>query len=260
MFRVGLFDSGLGGLTTLSAIIDSIENINIFYIADTLNAPYGDKTKEEILKYSITITNYLIKTYKIEALIVACNTATSHAISYLRTYYPDLIIIGTEPAIKPAINQTKTNKIALLATKATIEGDKYNTLTSKLLKDKNIEIHNQACIGLVELIENGEINSDKTMKLLEKWLIPMKEKEVDTIVLGCTHYPLIKPLIERVMNKVSIIDSKEAIAKYLLQCLKEREHKNRGALNINIFYTGNINIEMVNRIINKNKTISKIYI
>ena len=259
MFRVGIFDSGLGGLTTLSSIVDIISNVEIYYIADTLNAPYGDKTKQEILKFSISITDYLVSTHNIDALIVACNSATSHSISHIRKHYPNLIIIGTEPAIKPALNQTITNKIALLATKATISGDKYNNLSSKLSKNRNINIYNLACSGLVELIENGDIDSDETKKLLIKWLEPLKKKDIDTIVLGCTHYPLIRHIVEDIMdNKINIIDSKEAISKYLLKMMSDKGHNNIGNIKINIFYTGKINIKMVDFIINRNKTISKI--
>ena len=259
MFRVGIFDSGLGGLTTLCAIIDKIYNIEIYYIADTIHAPYGDKTQNEILKYSISITDYLILNHNIDALIVACNSATAYSINHLRIHYPHLIIIGTEPAIKPAFKQTKTNNIALLATKATINGDKYNTLSSSLSKDRDVNIYNIACIGLVELIENGEIDSDETKKLLAKLLEPMKENNIDTIVLGCTHYPLIKHHIEDIMNdKVNIIDSKEAISSYLLKKIIDKGHYNIGDIKINIFYTGNIKIDMINNIINRNKTISKI--
>jgi len=259
MFRVGIFDSGLGGLTTLSSIVDIISNIEIYYIADTINAPYGDKTKEEILQYSIDITEYLISTHNIDALIVACNSATSHSITYLRIHYPNLIIIGTEPAIKPACNKTITNHISLLATQSTIQSDKYNILSSNLSKNKNVNIYNIACIGLVELIENGDINSSNTRKLLIKLLEPIKKNNIDTIVLGCTHYPLIKHIIEDIMSdKVNIIDSKEAISSYLLKKIIDKGHKNIGETKINIFYTGKIKINMIDFIINRNKTISKI--
>ena len=114
--RIGVFDSGLGGLTVVRAVTEVIKGAELFYIADTKNAPYGEKTTEQILQYSLNITQYLIDNHQIDALIVACNTATSAAIKYLREQYPSLIIIGTEPGIKPAIEQTRTGKVGVLAT------------------------------------------------------------------------------------------------------------------------------------------------
>ena len=141
MLKVGVFDSGLGGLTVVQSLQSVLQNAQIFYIADTLNAPYGEKTPQQILSYSLDITEYLIETYQIDALIIACNTATSYAIAPLRQRYPDLIIIGSEPALKPAILYTQTGKIGVLATPATLGGEKYQQLAQTLSSQKEVHIY-----------------------------------------------------------------------------------------------------------------------
>ena len=257
--KVGVFDSGLGGLTVLKSILKIFKNAEIFYIADTAYAPYGEKTVEEILNRCDNITKYLLEKYAIEALIVACNTATSAAIKHLREKFPFLIVIGTEPGIKPAILNTKTLNVGILATPATLKGEKYQTLVNELSNIKKVKLYEQACIGLVEQIEKGEINTNKTYKMLENWLKPMKENSVDTIVLGCTHYPLVEKVIKKIMGEdIVLIETGDAIANRLLSLSEKKSHKNIGNLTILICYTGPININMIENIIeNKNIEIRK---
>ena len=248
--KIGVFDSGLGGLTVVQAMTQVVKGAQIFYVADTKNAPYGEKTPEQILQYSLDITKYLIDTHQIDALILACNTATSSAIKHLREIHPTLIIIGTEPGIKPAIEQTKTGKVGVLATPATLQGDKYQQLAQTLSFQKSINIYEQACPGLVEQIEKGEIDSDETKALLEKWLAPMRENNVDTIVLGCTHYPLVEANIQTIMDcDVTLIHTGEAISKHLLTLGSQKGHLNEGDLQIHINTTGEIKIEIVDSMI-----------
>ena len=247
--KIGVFDSGLGGLTVVQAMVGVVENANIFYIADTFNAPYGEKTSEEILDYSLKITDYLISHHHIEALVVACNTATSASIKKLREKYPHLIIIGTEPAVKLALELTKTSNIGVLATPATLSGDKYQFLLDTVVKGKEMVLYEQACAGLVEHIENDTVKSEESLTLLEKWLMPMRKANVDTIVLGCTHYPLARDVIEGIMNNgVNCIDSGHAIAQHLLNRLEEKGHENRGALILNLFHTGEINQILIQKL------------
>lgn len=258
--KVGVFDSGLGGLTVLKSILKVFRNGEIFYIADTAYAPYGEKSCQEILNRCDKITTFLLEKYGIEALIVACNTATSAAIKHLREKFPFLIVIGTEPGIKPAILNTKTSNIGILATQATLKGDKYQLLVDKLSSIKEVKLYEQACIGLVEQIENGEIDSLKTYNMLENWLKPMREKRVDTIVLGCTHYPLVDKVIKKIMGEnVILIETGDAIAKRLICLSNEKAHHiNQGDLQILILHTGNININMVQTVLeNKNIEIRK---
>ena len=248
--RIGIFDSGLGGLTVVKAVQDVIKGADIFYIADTANAPYGEKTPEQILQYSLDITQHFIDTHKIDALIVACNTATSAAIKILREKYPALIIVGTEPAVKPAIEQTKTAKVGVLATPATLRGDKYQVLVENLSNIKEVELFEQACPGLVEHIENGTLENKESILLLEAWLSPMKKADVDTIVLGCTHYPLASKIIKEIMQTdIILLDSSKAIAQRLLTLLLEIGHKNEGELYSRFYTTGSIDKNFVERLI-----------
>ena len=248
--KVGVFDSGLGGLTVVSSIQKVFKGAELFYIADTAYAPYGEKTAVEILNRCDNITRYLLEKHGIEALIVACNTATSAAIKHLREKFPFLIVIGTEPGIKPAILNTKSSNVGILATPATLKGDKYQLLVNELSSIKKVKLYEQACIGLVEQIEKGEIDSSKTYSMLENWLKPMKASNVDTIVLGCTHYPLVDDVIKKIMGKdIVLIETGDAIANRLLTLSKEKNHINQGDLKILILHTGDININMVQTIL-----------
>ena len=253
--KVGVFDSGLGGLTVVSSIQKVFKGAELFYIADTAYAPYGEKTVQEILNRCDNITQYLLSNHGIEALIIACNTATSAVIKHLREKFPFLIIIGTEPGIKPAILNTKTSRVGVLATPATLKGDKYQLLVNELSNIKKVTLYEQACIGLVEQIEKGEINSSKTFNMLEKWLEPMKQNGVDTIVLGCTHYPLVDEIIKKIMgNDITLIETGNAIANRLKLLSEELGHKNQGKLKISVCFTGEINKQMIEKIL-KNKNI-----
>ena len=257
--KVGVFDSGLGGLTVVSSIQKVFKGAELFYIADTAYAPYGEKTSEQILTRSLEITNYLLQNHDIKALIVACNTATSAAIKQLREKFPSLIVIGTEPGIKPAIINTQTSNIGVLATPATLKGEKYQFLVNELSSTKKVKLYEQACIGLVEQIEKGEITSQKTFDMLEKWLKPMKKDNVDTIVLGCTHYPLVDDIIKQIMgNDITLIETGDAIANRLILLSEEKGHINEGKLEINVCHTGEISRFMIDKILdNKNIEVRK---
>ena len=138
--KIGVFDSGLGGLTIVKALTKVIKGAEIFYIADTKNAPYGEKTPEQILQYSLDISKFLTEKHHIDVLIVACNTATSAAIKEIRAQYPKLIVIGTEPGIKPAFEKTETGKVGVLATPATLKGEKYQQLANDLSQNKEVTL------------------------------------------------------------------------------------------------------------------------
>jgi glutamate racemase len=247
--KIGVFDSGLGGLTIVDAIIKNFYDATVYYIADTDAAPYGEKSKEEIKKHSLEVTQYLIEKYDIDVLIVACNTATSAAIKEIRDSFKSLIVIGTEPGVKPAINSTKTNSIGVLATPATLRGEKYQELVDNLALKNNIELFEQACPGLVEQIESGEIDSLKTMDMLHNWLIPMKEKNVDTIVLGCTHYPLVGNSIKKIMGEqINLIETGYAIANRLKD-LTNISFKDKQKIEVYVYSTGDINTTMIDNIL-----------
>ncbi len=259
--NIGVFDSGLGGLTVVGAMLKHLKGANIYYVADTANAPYGEKTKDQIIDFSIAITKYLIKNHNIDALVVACNTATSAAIAELREKYPNLIIVGTEPGLKPAISHSKTKKVGILATPATLSGEKYKRLVGELSNQYSVEVFEQACDGLVQQIEKGETDTPKTISMLEHWLAPMREANVDTIVLGCTHYPLVSKAIKQVMvHPVELIQTADAISKRVLSLLHERGHINSGETHLHIASTGDIKPSMVEYILDKKIEIDRIVI
>lgn len=252
--KVGVFDSGLGGLTVLDSILKVLKGSEFYYIADTFYAPYGEKSVDEILARCKKITEYFLETYSIDALVIACNTATSAAIKKLREKFPFLIIIGTEPGIKPALNSTKTKNIAIMATSATLKGAKYKELALDLVQNSEVKLYEQACVGLAKAIEDGKIDTSETINMLELWLKPMKENRVDTIVLGCTHYPLISHNIRKIMGEdIVLIDTGDAIANRLLDLSENLNHINSGDIKIDILYTGKINFDMVNIILKNRK-------
>jgi glutamate racemase len=253
-FRVGVFDSGLGGLTVVQSLLKELKNAEIFYLADTLHAPYGTKTKAQILQFSLDIAEYFLKHHDIDALIVACNTATSAAIEALREKYPALIIIGAEPGIKPAIEMSVSGKIGVLATPATLEGEKYQQLANRLSNQKSVTLFEQECPGLVEQIEQGETHTVKTMEMLEGWLSPMRKEGVDTIVLGCTHYPLVADAIREVMHNTALclVETSGAISRRVIELGEKCGHENRGKVpSLALYTTGEINALFVQTILEK---------
>ncbi|MDD5359059.1 MAG: glutamate racemase [Sulfurovaceae bacterium] len=258
--NIGIFDSGLGGLTIIKTMLENLHGVEMFYIADTANAPYGEKTKEQIIDFSTKITQYFIDKFQIDALVVACNTATSAAIKELREQYPDLIIIGTEPGLKPAISHSHSKKVGILATPATLNGEKYKLLRDELSKQYKVDVFEQACPGLVQQIELGELDTPKTLSLLEGWLAPMREADVDTIVLGCTHYPLVGESIKKVMQRdVKLVETSHAITKRVDElCHDSMKCKNGNSLKI--FSTGEISQSMIEMILTQKYYITHIKI
>lgn len=219
-FPIGIFDSGVGGTSIWKEIKNLLPNENTIYLSDSKHAPYGEKSKQEIIDLSIKNTKFLIEQH-CKIIVVACNTATTNAIKTLRENY-DIPFIGIEPAIKPAALKTKTKKIGILATKGTLNSALFEKTASTIAK----EIITKETIGkgLVELIENGEINSIEIKKLLSLYLEPMLKNQVDCLVLGCTHYPYLIPQIREIVgDKIQIIDSGEAVAKQTKAVLEKHQ-------------------------------------
>ena len=209
-FSVGIFDSGIGGASIWAEIKELLPNENIIYLSDSKNAPYGEKSSQQIIDLSIKNTKFLLS-QNCKIIVVACNTATTNAINFLRANYC-VPFIGIEPAIKPAALETKTNKIGILATKGTLNSQLFEK-TSRAI-DKQITIIESIGKDLVELIEDGKTESVEMKKLLHTYLDPMLKKGVDCLVLGCTHYPYLIPQIREIVgNKIQIIDSGQAVAK-----------------------------------------------
>lgn len=215
---IGIFDSGIGGTSIWKAIRALLPNERTIYLADSKNAPYGQKTKNEIIALSMKNTDLLIE-LGCKLIVVACNTATTNGIAELRSKY-NIPFIGIEPAIKPAATNSKTQKIGILATKGTLNSELFNKTSEKFQDTKIIE---QIGYGLVQLIEEGKINSEEMTKLLQSYLQPMIEANIDYLVLGCSHYPYLIPQIKKILpDHIHIIDSGEAVARQTQNILREK--------------------------------------
>lgn len=214
---VGVFDSGVGGLTVLREIRSALPAENLLYVADSQHAPYGERSQEFIGARSIAICEFLLSR-QAKAIVVACNTATAAAIVALRARF-SIPIIAIEPAVKPAAKHTKSGVVGVLATSGTLASDNFMKLLVRFGADVNILV--QPCPGLVEQVEAGDLTSNQTRALLEKYLLPMLAQGADTVVLGCTHYPFLVPLIQNIAGeRVSIIDPAAAIASELRRRLE----------------------------------------
>ena len=228
-FPIGIFDSGVGGTSIWKEINALLPLESTIYLSDSKNAPYGNKTKESIIDLSIKNTEFLLN-QNCKLIVVACNTATTNAIKVLREKYK-VPFIGIEPAIKPAALQTKTNTIGILATKGTLNSELFentsNTINKKIIRKEIIGK------GLVELIENGKLNSNEMTNLLSSYILPLIKQNVDCLVLGCTHYPYLIPQIRKIVgNKIQIIDSGEAVAKQTKSILEKNNLINSKAENV----------------------------
>ena len=245
---IGVFDSGIGGTSIWKEIHDLLPNEDSIYLADSKNAPYGQKSKEEIIALCIKNTEFLLN-LNCKIIVVACNTATTNAIEELRVKY-DVHFVGIEPAIKPAAINSKKNSIGILATQGTLNSKLFIQNVEKFNNTKIIE---QIGHGLVTLIENGEINSAQMDKLLRNYLKPMIEAKVDYLVLGCSHYPYLIPQIKKIIpEEIKIIDSGEAVARQVKNVLIKNDLlNNKGNKGNCIFYT-NSNPRALKDILNFN--------
>lgn len=237
---IGVFDSGVGGLSVLKAIHESLPYESLIYLADTKYVPYGEKEASFIIDRCIKMVDHFL-TYPIKALVIACNTATAAASVVLRERYPDLPIIGMEPAVKPATQATRTGRVGVLATSGTLKSAKFAALLDRFAND--VTVIAQPCPGLVECIEKGELESDKIKQLLSEYLKPMLESNCDTIILGCTHYPFLRPLLTEFLPKdVKIIDTGAAVTRYLQSVLvnKNRLSDNTVPGSVKLLTTGDL--------------------
>lgn len=209
---IGVFDSGVGGLSVLREIRHLLPVEDLNYVADSAHVPYGEKSREFVEQRAVAISQFLIA-QGAKAIVVACNTATSAAIATLRARFP-LPIVGVEPALKPAAEVTRSSIIGVLATKATLRGAKFHQLQERVAA--NVQVLMQACEGWVELVEAGDLTSPKARALVKRQVLPLIERGADTLVLGCTHYPFLVPLIREVAGPdVHVIDPSPAVAREL---------------------------------------------
>ena len=243
---IGIFDSGVGGTSIWKEIHALLPNEQTIYLADSLNAPYGPKGKERIIELSIKNTELLLQK-GCKLIVVACNTATTNAIDYLRIHY-DVPFIGIEPAIKPAALQSKTKTIGILATKGTLSSELFSKTSS--LYASGIEVIEQNGEGIVQLIESGQLESIQMTALLKLYLKPMLDANIDYLVLGCTHYPyLIPQLIDLLPKHVRIIDSSEAVARQTKAILEKNDLLNRAFINSKIDFFTNGNPEVIKQLL-----------
>ncbi|MDO8179091.1 MAG: glutamate racemase [Undibacterium sp.] len=239
-FAVGVFDSGIGGLSVLRHIRQRLPDESLLYFADSSFAPYGDKTESEIISRSLAAAGFLI-TKNIKALVVACNTATAAAIATLRQRYPHLIMVGIEPGLKPAAQQSISKVVGVLATQSTLQSQKFTLLRDQLSREMGVRFVSQACIGLANQIEKGELNTHDTLQLVRHYVTPLLHEGADRLVLGCTHYPFVSHLINAVIaetsatsNAVQLIDTGEAVARQLQRLLEQHQMRHSDpALRVN---------------------------
>jgi len=251
---IGIFDSGIGGITIFNSIKKLLPKEDIIYFSDNLNSPYGNKPIETIKKISFNNTQWLLDN-GCKLIVVACNTATTNSISDLRNKF-NIPFVGIEPAIKPAAMKTKTGKIGVLATKGTLSSDLFNTTSIDYAS--NIEILEKNGDGLVELIENGIFEGIEIENLLHKHLDFMINKKIDHLVLGCTHYPfLIKVLSELLPSSIKIIDSGEAVAKQTKSLLINNKIENKSNQGKYSFYY-NGDSASLNKVLNHKFEIKRI--
>lgn len=245
---IGIFDSGVGGTSIWKEIQKSLPNEDTIYLADSKNAPYGEKSANQILQLSIKNTEFLLAK-GCKMVVVACNTATTNAIDYLRKNYK-VPFIGIEPAIKPAALQSKSKTVGILATKGTLSSHLFHNTSE--IHAHGINIIEREGIGLVPLIEAGKIGSQETRALLKNYIEPMLDEGIDYLVLGCTHYPYLIPVLKDILPEtVQIIDSGEAVARQTKTILMKDQRINPSQkLGNHSFYT-NVGPEVLENFLGK---------
>ena len=218
---VALFDSGVGGLSVLRHIRRLLPAEPLLYLADQAHVPYGGRPAAEVRAFSEAVTHFFLDR-DAKLVVVACNTATAAALGHLRAAFPHVPFVGMEPAVKPGAAQTRSGKVGVLATAGTFESQRYASLMERFAN--HVALYEDACDGLVPLIEAGALDAPATEQLLRRCLAPMLAAGVDTIVLGCTHYPFVLPLIRRIAGQgVAIIDPAPAVARQAQRLLARHD-------------------------------------
>lgn len=218
---IGVFDSGLGGLTVVRELIRQMPHENIVYFGDTARVPYGTKSRESIIQFSKENTKALLK-HKVKMVVVACNSSSSHALPSLKSKFRLPIVGVIHPGAQGAAEATRNNRIGVVATQATVKSDAYRKAIKKYRP--RAKVYSQACSLFVPLAEEGWFNKKVTLEIAREYLKPLRKSKVDTLILGCTHYPLLKKTVKKAIgSKVTLIDSAEVVAREVKQQLKERK-------------------------------------
>lgn len=214
---VGVFDSGVGGLSVLRAIRQQLPNESILYFGDQGHVPYGSRSLNQVRKFSEAITRFLLDRGA-KLIVVACNTASAAALHSLREKFKNVSFVGMEPAVKPAVENTRTGIVGVLATPATFQGALYASVVERFAG--KVTLLQNTCRGLVQQIEQGALDGGETRAILESVLLPMLDQGIDTIVLGCTHYPFVIPLIQEIVGPdIRVIDPAPAVARQIYRIL-----------------------------------------
>jgi len=207
---IGVFDSGLGGLTVLRELRRRLPQASLLYLADTAHAPYGEKSSEFLAQRCLLLSEHL-RDAGARLLVVACNTATAHAIDAMRQRWPEMPIVGTEPGIKPAVAASHNGRIGVLATPATVASARYQSLLAR--HAGGAQVISQACPGLADLIERGDLHASALRELIEHCCAPLREAGVDTVLMGCTHYPLVQDQLQAALGaNVRLLNIESAVA------------------------------------------------
>lgn len=217
---IGIFDSGIGGLTVATAIRQALPTERLLYFGDNAHVPYGPRPVEEIIDLSRAIVEALLAE-GCKLIVIACNTASGAALATLRAEFAHVDFVGMEPAVKPAVEHTTSRIVGVIATTYTVKGAMFNSVVERFAQD--VEVITQDCPGLVGQIEAGAFDTERTVAMLHGWLDPMLARGIDTLVLGCTHYPIIRSTIERIVGPgVRVIEPSAAIARRMEHVLRER--------------------------------------
>jgi glutamate racemase len=234
---IGVFDSGVGGLSVLHHIRQILPNERLIYVADSAHVPYGDKSPAYIEARSLALTRYLLS-QGADAIVIACNTATAAAAHALRVKYNKIPIIGMEPAVKPAVTASKSGVVGVLATVGTLESARFAALLEKYAG--HVKIVTQGCPGLVEQVERGQLTEADTRKLIERYTAPLLTQGADTLILGCTHYAFLTPLIRDVVGAdITLVDTGEAVARQVQRRIQiELPQRSSGGAGVEFFTSG----------------------
>ncbi len=233
---IGVFDSGVGGLSVLREIRARLPCESLLYFADSGHVPYGEKSPEFIRERCRTIAAFLLERGA-KALVVACNTATAAGVADLRECYPQLPLVGMEPAVKPAALATRSGVVGVLATTGTLKSAKFAALLDRFASD--VRVITQPCPGLVECIEAGQLQTPGTRRLLEGLVLPLVAQGCDTLILGCTHYPFVKPLLREILPAdVVLVDTGTAVARHLETLLTAHAQLGFGEARVQFWSSG----------------------
>lgn len=217
---IGVFDSGVGGLSVWREIVRQWPAEDTLYFADQAHIPYGQRPLDEVRRLTEEVTRFLLA-QGAKLIVVACNTASGAALHALRETFRDVPFVGMEPAVKPAVEHTRTGIVGVIATPATFQGDLFAGLVQRF--GDGFDIHTQACPGLMEVVEAGALDTPETEALLRRYLAPLLDAGIDQLVLGCTHYPFLSPLIQRIVGpEVTLIDPAPAVARQVGRVLARR--------------------------------------